>query len=186
MAESTPLESKAERVIAPMSKLGQAKEEISAAKPLGRRYSFITRGIDGQHREVDKETALKSALAASLTVEANQHSYIQIWETRESSTLLLLFPDKDSGEISSKMIPGQRRVIPLPTAAGTIIIRVSLSPLDPIIGKESLRLDRSSPYQLHETITTQSKTGLQDHAHYVVNTDTNPSAHVVVEIPFTR
>lgn len=186
LAESTTRESKSERMIEPMSKPGRAKENTSNMKPLGLRYSFVMRGIDGRDREVDKETALKSAPAASLAVEVNQGSYIQIWETRESSTLLLLFPDKDSGEISSKMIPGQRRVIPLPTAAGTIIIRVSLSPLDPIIGKESLRLDRSSPYQLHETITTQSKTGLQDHAHYVVNTDTNPSAHVVVEIPFTR
>ncbi|WP_455370450.1 hypothetical protein [Petrachloros mirabilis] len=186
MAESTPQEIKSERMIESMSKPGRAKENTSNVKPLGLRYSFVMRKADGQDREVDKETALKNAPAASLTVEVNQDSYIEIWETRELSTLFLLFPDKDSGEISSKMIPGQRRVIPLPTGAETITIRVSRSPLDPVMGKESLKLDRSSPYQLHETITTQSKTGLQGHAHYVVNTDTNQSAHVVVEIPLTR
>ena len=186
MAESTPLESKAERVIAPMSKLGQAKEEISAAKPLGRRYSFITRGIDGQHREVDKETALKSALAASLTVEANQHSYIQIWETRESSTRLRLFPDQGSGKIFSRAIPGQRRVIPLPTGTGMITIRVSPSPLSPITGEESVTLDRSVLRQIQETITTKFETGLEGQAHYVVNPDTNQSAQLVVEIPLNR
>lgn len=186
LVESHPQESESDRMIGSVSKPDRAKENISTVKPLGIRYSFVLRGIDGQDREVDKETALKNAPAASLTVEVNQDSYIQIWETRELSTLFLLLPDKDSGELSSKMIPGQRRVIPLPTGAGTITIRVSRSPLDPIIGIESLRLDQPSPYQLHETITTKSETGLQDHAHFVVNTDTDQSAQVVMEIPFTR
>lgn len=185
LAESTPQESKSERMIEPMAKLGRAKGEISPVKPLGLRYSFTTRGIDGEEREVDKETALKSVPAASLTVEVNQNSYIQIWETRESSTRLPLFPDKESGKISSRIIPGQRRVIPLPRGTGTIIIRISPSPLGPITGEESVNLERLSRYQIHETITTKSETGLEGQAQYVVNQDTNRSAQLIVEIPLS-
>lgn len=186
MAESTTHESKSGRMIEPMSNLGRAEEEISAVKPLGLRYSFVIRGIDGREREVDKETALTSAPPGSLTVEVNRHSYIQIWETRESSTRVLLFPDKDSGKIFSKMIPGLRQVIPLPTRTGIITIQVSPSTLGPVSGHESERIGRPSQHQIHETIATTSATGLEGQAHYVVNLDTNHSAQLVVEIPLSR
>ncbi|WP_455377283.1 hypothetical protein [Petrachloros mirabilis] len=186
LAEFPPQENKSERMVEQMPKLGRAKDEIIAMKPLGLRYSFIIRGVDGRDREVDKETAVKSARPVLLTVEVNQNSYVQIWETRESSTFLLLLPDKDSGETSSRIMPGQRRAIPMPTGTGTVTIRVSSSPLSLVTGQESVKLNRPSSYQIHETVTTQSETGLHNQAHYVVNTDTTRPAQLVVEIPLSR
>ncbi|MEO8341148.1 MAG: hypothetical protein ABI604_15795 [Nitrospirota bacterium] len=52
---------------------------------LGFRYSIVTRGTDGQEREVDTTTTLKSRPSGVLTVEANQEAYLQVWKTVGSS-----------------------------------------------------------------------------------------------------
>ena len=180
-SESAPQANRPERKLDRLAAAGKATQ----FKPLGLRYSFVIRGSDGQDREVDAVTASKSIEPTHLTVEANQDGYLQVWRMEGSSTPQLLFPEKDSGQISMKILAGQRQVIPLPTenVPFTFTARLSRVPFGPITRQEATMLDRPSPDQLQETITS---TSLQEHATYVVNQDPSPAAQIVVEIPFRR
>jgi len=180
-SESAPQANRPERKLDRLAAAGKATQFMS----LGLRYSFVIRGSDGQDREVDAVTASKSTESTHLTVEANQDGYLQVWRMEGSSTPQLLFPEKDSGQISMKILAGQRQVIPLPTESGpvTLIARLSRSPFGPITRQEAAMLDRPSPNQLQETITSTSS---QEQATYVVNQDPSPAAQIVVEIPLRR
>jgi hypothetical protein len=187
LAESAPRAGRLERKMDQFSAVaGKAAGTIQQAKPLGLRYSFVVRDADGRDREVDATTAAKRSEPARLTVEANQDSYMQIWQAGESSSLQLLFPEKESGQISSKLNAGQRQSLLLPAEGGTITLRLSRVPFGPITRQESAMLDRPSPTQLQETVTASAAAGSQEQATYVVNQDLSPTAQIAVEIPFHR
>ncbi len=111
---------------------GKSAGTAAQLKPLGLRYSFLVRGSDGRDREVNAATASQQKGSVHLTAETNQGSYVQIWTTIGSSTPQLLFPEKESGQISSKMIAGHRQSILLPTESGTVTVRLSRMPFGPI------------------------------------------------------
>ena len=50
---------------------------IGHVKPLGLRYSFVTRGADGQNREVSAAIAAGSTEPVRITVETTQDAYLQ-------------------------------------------------------------------------------------------------------------
>jgi hypothetical protein len=148
----------------------------------------VVRGTDGQEQEADAATASKSIQPAFLTVEANQDAYLQVWETVGSSTPQLLWPEKETGQISLKMTAGQRQHIPLPIESGpiTLTARLSRIPFDPITRQEPTMFDRLSPNQLHESITASNQTGSPEHATYVVNQDPSTTAQIVVDMGLVR
>lgn len=156
--------------------------------PLGLRYSFIVREADGKEREVDVAAASKVSEPIFLTLEANQDAYLQIWRTVGSSTMQLEWPEKETGETSLKLPVGQRQYIALPTESGsyTLVVRLSRVPFGPITRQEASLFDRPSPTQLQEAITSSNQTGSQERATYVVNQNPSTSAHVTVEITFSR
>ena len=182
LAESAPQANRPERKLDQFAAAGRAAEAVTQLKPLGLRYSFVIRGADGQDREVDAATASRSGGHTRLTVEANQPTYLQIWKTVGSSTPQLLFPEKESGQISIRLAAGQRQQIPLPPEIGTAILTVRLSrvPFGPIIRQEAVMLDRLSPNQLQESIGGVPDS--QEQATYVVNQDLSPSAQISTEI----
>jgi hypothetical protein len=148
----------------------------------------VVQEIDGQEREVDAATASKSIHPVFLTAESNQNAYLQVWKTAGSSTPQLLWPKKETGQISLKMTAGQREQIPLPREDGpiTLTARLSLVPFEPTMKHETAMYDRLSPNQLQESITASNQTGTQEHATYVVNQDRSTTAQLAVEIIFSR
>ena len=146
------------------------------AKPLGLKYGFVVREADGQERIKDALTQVPPSTQVTLFVEANQASYVQVWKTAETSGPQLLFPTKESGQISSKLTSGQRQSIPLPPEKGVLTIRLSRLPFGPITRQEAVLLDRPASDQLHESI-------LQEQVTYVVNPDLSPTVQLSVVIP---
>jgi hypothetical protein len=179
LSESGPQANRPERRLDKLAAAGKAAQ----FKPLGLRYSFVVREADGKDREVDAAIVSKSAGPVRLAVEANQDGYLQVWKTEASSTPQLLFPEKDAGQISFKLTAGQRQTISFSNERGTLTIRLSRVPFGPITRQEAAMLDRPSPSQLQETITSPSS---QEQATYVVNQDPSPAAQTVVEIPLSR
>jgi len=169
------------------TQLGKAEGSTTQLKPLGLRYSFVIRGTDGQEQEVDT-AALKNSPSGVLTVEANQDVYLQVWKTVGSSTEQLLWPKKETGQISLKMAAGQRERIPLPMENRpiTLMALLSLTPLGPTMKRESVQYDRLSPKQLQESITASDRSGSQERATYIVNLDPSTTAQVAVHIPLNR
>lgn len=188
LAESAPQANRPERKLDRVAAAGKATEAVTQFEPLGLRYSFLIRGADGQDREVDAATALRTGGHTRLTVEANQPAYLQIWKTVGSSTTQLLYPDKESGQVSVKLAAGQRQHIPLPPEIGTAALTARLSrvPFGPITRQEAAMLDRPSPNQIQESISPRAASGKQEHATYVVTQDLSPTAQITVEIPFGR
>jgi hypothetical protein len=188
LAESAPQANRPERPREGLSQLGKAAGTAAQLRPLGLRYSFVVRGTDGQEREVDAATASKSIQPVFLTVEANQDAYLQVWKTVGSSTPQLLWPEKETGQISLKITAGQRQHIPLPMESGpvTLTARISRVPSGPITRQEAIMFDRLSPNQLQESITASNQTGSQERATYVVNQDPSRPAQVAVDITLGR
>lgn len=188
LAESAPQANRLGRKREGLSPLGQAVGTAAQLRPLGLRYSFVVRGIDGQEREVEAASASKSIQPVFLTVEANQNAYLQVWKTVGSSTPQLLWPEKETGQISLKITAGQRQHIPLPMESGpvTLTARVSRVPSGPITRQEAAMFDRLSPNQLQESITASNQTGSQEYATYVVNQDPSTTAQIAVDITLGR
>ena len=182
LAESAPQANRPEQKLDQFAAGGRAAEAVTQLKPLGLRYSFVIRGADGQDREVDAATASRSGGHTRLTVEANQPTYLQIWKTVGSSTPQLLFPEKESGQISIRLAAGQRQQIPLPPEIGTAILTARLSrvPFGPITRQEAAMLDRRPPNQLQESIGGAPDS--QEQATYVVNQDSSSIAQLSTEI----
>ena len=183
LAESVPRANRPERPLEELSRLGKTAGTVVQLRPLGLRYSFVVLGTDGQEREVDAATALKSTEPVRLTVEANQDAYLQVWKTAGSSTPQLLWPEKEAGQVSLKMTAGQREQIPLQMKNKliTLTARLSRVPPEPITKQEGPMYERLSSNQLQELITPSGTAGLQERATYVVNQ--NPfTAQIAVEM----
>jgi hypothetical protein len=187
LAESAPQPNRPERPLERLSQLGKAASTVAQLRPLGLRYSFVVRGTDGQEREVNAAAA-KSIQPVFLTVEANQDAYLQVWKAVGSSTPQLLWPEKETGQISLKITAGQRQHIPLPMESGPVTLTVSLSrvPPGPTTKHEAAMFDQLSPNQLQESITATNQTGSQERATYVVNQDPSSPAQVAVDITLGR
>ena len=187
LAESPSPANRLERPREGLAQLGKAGDLTAQLKPLGLRYSFVTRGTDGQEQEVDA-TALKHSPSGVLTVETNQDAYLQVWETADSSTPQLLWPKKETGQISLKMAAGQRERIPLPMGNEPVTLMALLSriPLGPTMKREDVQYDRLSPKQLQESITASDRTGSQERAIYIVNLAPSTTAQIAVDIPLNR
>jgi hypothetical protein len=188
LAESAPQANRLERPLEGLSQLGKAAGTAARLRPLGLRYSFIIRGTDGQEREADAATASKSIQPVFFTVEANQDAYLQVWKTVGSSTPQLLWPEKETGQISLKITVGQRQHILLPMENGPVTLTAHLSraPSGPITRQEAAMFNRLSPNQLQESITANSQTGSQERATYVVNQDPSTTAQIAVDITLGR
>jgi len=188
LTESTPQANRLERKLDGLSQLGKTAGTAAQPGPLGLRYSFVVRGTDGQEREVDAVTAMKSIQPVFLTVEANQDAYLQVWKTVGPSTPQLLWPEKETGQISLKIAAGQRQHIPLPLESEpvTLTVRLSRVPSGPITRHEAAIFDRLSPNQLQESITASNQTGAQEHATYVVNQDPSTTAQIAIDITLGR
>lgn len=197
LAQSAPerdrLERKRERVAAATE---QTAGLIQPLKPLGLRYSVLSPDTGSR----DPETAAGSLTQSQpprLTVEANQDCYIQILAGGGSSSPRLLFPDQQRGQISSKLVAGQRRSIPLPEETSTITIRLARTPFDSMTGQAPATSADSFPHQLQETTTADAnsdsgmgtgpsrKGASPQQTTYVVNQD--PSiGELSVTIPLDR
>ena len=188
LSESESQANRPERKLERFSGMMKAGGAAAQLKPLGLRYSFIVRRNDGQEQEVDAATAANSTEPVRLTVEANQDAYLQIWKTVGSSTPQLLFPEKDSGQISVKILAGQRQHIPLPTDSGAVILiaRLSRAPFGPITRQEAGMLDLLPANQLQESISPAEPNATQEQATYVVNKNPSPTVQLVVEISLGR
>jgi len=183
-AESAPQAARPRLKLEQFSKLGQATGPVQAAKLLGLRYSFITRGIDGQTRERATAKALQDGESAHLAVEANQDAYLQIWQLSGSSKPRLLLPQQETGQISTRISAGIRQLIPLPADVGsvTLIARLSRAPFGPISRQEAAMLDRNAPNQVREFVTTTRPEGSQEQATYIVSQDPSPTAQITIDI----
>ena len=188
LAESAPQANRLGRPLEGFSQPGKAVGTIGHLKPLGLRYSFVVRGTDGQEREVDAATASKSPAPIFLTMEANQEAYLQVWKTAGSSTPQLLWPEKETGQISLKITARQRQYISLPMESGpvTLTVRLSRVPPGPTTRHEGATFDRLSLNQLQESITANNQPGSKERATYVVTQDPSTTAQITVEIPLSR
>src|SRR5574341_43916 len=184
LSESAPQANRPERKSEEFSGMMKTRGAEAQLKPLGLRYSFVVRGADGQDREVDVTTALKSTELARLTVEANQDAYLQIWKTVDTSTPQLLLPERETGQISLKIGAGERQNIPLPTDSGavTLTARLSRSPFGPITRQEAAMLDLPPVNQLQESTTPGGPNASHEQTTYVVNTNSSPTVQLSVEI----
>ena len=187
LAESPSPANRPERPREGLAQLGKAGDLTALLKPLGLRYSFVIRGTDGQEQEVDA-AALKHSPSGVLTIEANQDAYLQVWKTVGSSMPQLLWPKKETGQISLKMLAGQRERIPLPIENEPVTLMALLSriPLGPTMKREGIKYDRLSPEQLQESITANNRTGSQERATYIINPDPSTTAQVAVDIPLSH
>ncbi len=179
--------SKSER-FSQMPEVGKAAAPATA-KPLGIRYSFVVRGGEGQDREVDAATALRSGGQARLTVETNQDAYLQIATVTGTSAPQLLFPHDAAGHPSIKAVAGTSYDLPLPIPTegepASVIVRVSREPAGSIPTGEPARKDRPATVVLEESASPGGPAGLSERAVYVV--DTKPSAdELIVRIPITH
>ena len=188
LTESAPQASRLERPLEGLSQLGKAAGTVAQIRPLGLRYSFVVRATDGQEQEVDAATAAKSIQPVFLTVEANQEAYLQVWKAAGSSTPQLLWPKKETGQISLKITAGQRQQIPLPMESGPITLTTRLSRVSPglLTRQETAMFDRLSSNQLQESITPSGAAGSQERATYVVNQDPSRTAQLAVDITLGR
>lgn len=157
------------------------KSDVSAqVKLLGLRYSFVVQEENKRDREVDAITAKQNSGQAYLIVEANQDAYLQIWKAG-GATPQLVFPQKESGQISLRIAGGQRQRLPLPTGSESITIRLSRMPFGPVSRQEAVMLGRLSPNQIQETTIDQ-----QERATYIVNQDPSVTAQIAVEVRADR
>ena len=188
LAESAPQANRPERPVEGLLQLGKAAGTVAQLRPLGLRYSFGVRGTDGQEREVDAATASKSIQPVFLTVEANQDAYLQVWETVGSSTPQLLWPEKETGQISLTITAGQRQhiLLPMESRPVTLTARLSRVPSGPITKLEAAMSDRLSPNQLQESFSASNQTGSQERATYVVNQDPSTTAQIAVDMTLDR
>mgnify|MGYP000620893900 CR=1 FL=1 len=183
-AASAPTTKKSARALFYGQESGRS---VGQAKPLGLRYSFVTRGTDGQTQEVPAAKAARSSEPVRITVEATQESYVQILQNLGSAGTRLWWPPQETGKISLKLPPGKRSEIPLPPPAEngliTLIIRLSSKPFGPLTMQEVGMLDRFSRTLLIEHVSPGATADVQEQATYVVSQDPSTSAQLAVEVP---
>lgn len=163
---------------------------IGQVKPLGLRYSFVTRGADGQSREVAAAIAAGSKEPVRITVETTQDAYLQILQNLGSAGTRLWWPPQETGKISLKLLAGKRSEIPLPPPAENgllaLTIRLSPKPFGPLTMQEVGMLDRFSANLLIESVSPADTSGVQEQATYVVNPEASPTAQLAVDIPISQ
>ena len=135
---------------------------------------------------MDAETA-KNIQPVFLTVEANQDAYLQVWKTAGSSTPQLLWPGKETGQISLKVTAGRRQQFPLPMESEPVTLTAHLSRVqpEPITRQEGALYEQLSSNQLQERITPSGAAGSQERATYVLNQDSF-TAQITVEMILDR
>ncbi|MCS6319212.1 MAG: hypothetical protein H8K05_15840 [Nitrospira sp.] len=174
----------------PSTPAGNSAGDISRVRPLGLRYSFVTKGPDGQSREVDAAIAAGSKEPVRITVETTQDAYLQVLQNLGSAGTRLWWPPQETGKISLKLLAGKRSDIPLPPPAENgvldLIIRLSPKPFGPLTMQEVGMLDRFSANLLIESISPVDAAGAQEQATYVVSQDPSTSAQLAVEIPISQ
>ncbi|HNP81333.1 MAG TPA: hypothetical protein PKN47_07740 [Nitrospira sp.] len=163
---------------------------IGHVKPLGLRYSFVTRDTDGQSREVTAAIAAGSKEPVRITAETTQDAYLQILQNLGSAGTRLWWPPQETGKISLKLLAGKRSEIPLPPPAENgllaLTIRLSPKPFGPLTMQEVGMLDRFSSNLLIETVSPADTSGAQEQATYVVNPEASPTAQLAVDIPISQ
>ena len=163
---------------------------IGQVKPLGLRYSFVTRGADGQSREVAAAIAAGSKEPVRITVETTQDAYLQILQNLGSAGTRLWWPPQETGKISLKLLAGKRSELPLPPPAENgllaLTIRLSPKPFGPLTMQEVGMLDRFSANLLIESVSPADTSGVQEQATYVVNPEASPTAQLAVDIPISQ
>lgn len=168
----------------------ESSPSIGQAKPLGLRYSFVTKGPDGRTQELTAAMVARSSEPVRITVQATQESYVQLLQNLGSAGTRLWWPPQETGKISLKLQPGKRTEIPMPPPAEngliTLIIRLSSKPFGPLTMQEVGMLDRFSANLLTESVSPGGATGAQEQATYVVSQDPSTSAQLAVEIPVSR
>lgn len=168
----------------------ESSPSIGQAKPLGLRYSFVTRGTDGRTQELTAAMVARSSEPVRITVQATQESYVQLLQNLGSAGTRLWWPPQETGKISLKLQAGTRTEIPMPPPAEngliTLIIRLSSKPFGPLTMQEVGMLDRFSSSLLIETVSPGTTTGVQEQATYVVSQDPSTSAQLAVEIPVVQ
>jgi len=177
-------EPRPERKLDRLAPRGKAAETSAQVKPLGLRYSFVVEAADGQDREVDAKTAKQHMGLVYLTFETNQTAYLQIWKA-DAAMPQLLFPQKETGQISMRIAGGQRERVLLPSEREALVIRASRVPFGPVTRQEAVILGRSSANQIQETVSG-SKAGRQEQATYIVIQDRSPTAQMTAEIRFDQ
>src|SRR5262249_12603357 len=142
-AESAPQANRLGRTLEEFPQPGKAVGTVAPLRPLGLRYSIVVRGADGKEREVDAGTVSKITAPIFLTIEANQHPYLQVWKTVGSSTPRLYWPEKETGKFSLKMTAGHRQQIALPMEGGQVTFTAHLSrvPFGTITRQETAMLE---------------------------------------------
>lgn len=180
-------------------RLGRGMDQFAAAgkagaigqvRPLGLRYSFVTRGTDGQSREVSAAIAAGRKEPVRITVETTQDAYLQILQDLGSAGTRLWWPPQETGKISLKLLAGKRSEIPLPPPAENgvlaLTIRLSPKPFGPLTMQEVGMLDRFSANLLIESVSPGNTSGPQEQATYVVNPEISPTAQIAVDVPMSR
>ncbi|MCS6291054.1 MAG: hypothetical protein H8K10_19030 [Nitrospira sp.] len=169
---------------------GKAAGTVGQVKPLGLRYSFVTRGADGQNREVTAAIAAGSKEPVRITVETTLDAYLQILQNLGSAGTRLWWPPQETGKISLKLLAGKRSEIPLPPPAENgllaLTIRLSPKPFGPLTMQEVGMLDRFSANLLIESVSPAHASGVQEQATYVVNPEASPTAQLAVDIPISQ
>ncbi len=82
-------------------------------KPLGLRYSFVTRDNGGQSQEVNAAMAARSKEPVRISVEATQDAYLQLLQNPRLRRYQTLVAATGNGKISLKLSAGKRSEIPL-------------------------------------------------------------------------
>ena len=159
----------------------RGKAAPTPPKPLALRYNLIALTADGQKQPLDHVAAANGTASLQIILEANQESYLQIWEGVGSTTPRLLIPQPDSGQISMKLRPGQRPPLPLP-GKGTFLIRLARAPFGPITKQEAALLDRPAIGQLQETVAAPMPTGQEESATYVATTDLSAPIQILLDL----
>lgn len=189
-AEPAPQTNRMERRMDQFASAGKAAGSAGQLKPLGLRYSFVTRGPDGQSQEVTASTAAGSTEPVRITVETTQDAYLQILQNLGSAGTRLWWPSQETGKISLKVLAGKRTEIPMPPPAEggllSLTVRLSLKPFAPLTMQEVGMLDRFSANLLVESISPSRPAGLDEEATYVMNNSSSPTAQLAVEIPLAR
>ncbi len=192
-ALQTPSEStsQARRPEAKRERFADANKSGATAptRPLGLRYSFVIQGQDGQPREVDPVTAVKSSGPVRISVEASQDAFLQLLQNLGAAGTRLWWPPQETGKISLKIAAGKRTEIPLPPPAEggllSLTIRLSPKPFAPLTMQEVGMLDRFSTNLITEAVSPATATR-PEQATYVVSPESSPTSQIAVEIPLNR
>ena len=189
-AESTLSANRLDRKMDQFAGGNTASGAAGQEKPFGLRYSFVTRGSDGQSQEVSAATVARTKEPVRITVEATQDAYMQMLQNLGSAGTRLWWPPQETGKISLKLLAGKRTEIPLPPPAESgllnLIIRLSPKPFGPLTMQEVGMLDRFSANLLTQSVTPGGPAGAEEQATYVVSQNSSTATQIAVEIPITQ